>query len=71
MIVFLRCALPTSCVVLLVILEWLDTFNTTKRQGGLNRLASLVAAEKRIAARGKTKTSSRDIADYKNFTEDR
>ncbi|CAJ29367.1 gp4.2 protein [Escherichia phage K1F] len=46
-----------SSAALQVILEWLDTLNTTKRQGGLNRLASLAAAEKRIAARGKTTTS--------------
>ncbi|AGD81051.1 hypothetical protein CLBP1_4.2 [Escherichia phage CLB_P1] len=59
-----------SSVALQVILGWLDTLSTTKRQDGLNRLASLAAAEKRIAARGRIRTSRRDIADYKNFMED-
>ncbi|ANS53188.1 hypothetical protein sh3_0050 [Citrobacter phage SH3] len=48
-----------SSVALQVILEWLGTLSTTRRPGGLNRLASLAAAEKRIVARGKTKTSKK------------
>ncbi|CDM21549.1 conserved hypothetical conserved phage protein [Citrobacter phage CR44b] len=49
-----------SSVVLRVTLEWQDTSNTTRRQGGLNRLASLAAAEKRIAARGEITTSKEE-----------
>ncbi|ANS53190.1 hypothetical protein BI008_gp23 [Citrobacter phage SH4] len=58
-------------VALRAIPGWLDTLSTTSSRDGLNRLSKLVEAEKKIAARGKTTTSDRDIADYKNFMEDR
>ncbi|QLF85769.1 hypothetical protein [Escherichia phage PhiV-1] len=59
-----------SSVVLLAILAWLDTWPTTKKRAGLNRLSHLKKMEVEIGNRKKTvKTSDSKSIELTNGTD--